>query len=146
MQQLQIGVVRRAISIGNKQPSITCRTEALALNPRLLAKQAKPLPQIPSKPRRAGGEREVRKEIKLTVKLIYLVIHNTTMQKQEVIVRARKLGGSLVVSIPKKIAREKGIVEGEAIRIEVKKIKKDWFGALKGIGPFTKEDELDAHE
>lgn len=68
------------------------------------------------------------------------------MQKQELIVRARKLGGSLVVRIPKEIAKEKGIVEGEAISIKVRKIKKDWFGALKGIGPFTKEDELDEHK
>ena len=85
-------------------------------------------------------------KVKLTVKLIYLVIHNDTMQKQEAIVRARRLGGSLVVSIPKEIAKKQGIVAGEAIRIEVKKMKKDWFGALKGIGPFTKEDELDEHK
>jgi hypothetical protein len=65
------------------------------------------------------------------------------MQKQEVIVRARRLGGSLVVRIPKEIAKEKGIVEGEAIRIEIRKIKKDWFGAFPGLGPFIKEDELD---
>ncbi len=68
------------------------------------------------------------------------------MQKQEVIVRARKLGGSLIVSIPKKIAKEKGIVEGEALKIEVRKVRKDWFGAFKGLTSFTKEDELDEHK
>ena len=68
------------------------------------------------------------------------------MQKQEVIVRARKLGGSLVVRIPKEMAKDKGIVEGEALRIEVRKVRKDWFGAFKGLTPFTKEDELDEHK
>jgi antitoxin component of MazEF toxin-antitoxin module len=61
----------------------------------------------------------------------------------ESIVRARKLGGSLVVTIPKEVAMQEGIVEGEAVRLRVKRVNKDWFGALKGVGPFTKEDELD---
>ena len=62
---------------------------------------------------------------------------------EEMIARARKLGGSLVVTIPKEIAVQEGIVEGEAVKLKIKKVRKDWFGALKGIGPFTKEDELD---
>lgn len=62
------------------------------------------------------------------------------------IVRSRKVGGSIVVSIPKKVAEHEGIQEGELIEIEVRKAKKDWFGAFKGIGPFTREDELDSHE
>ncbi len=64
---------------------------------------------------------------------------------EEAIVTARRLGGSLIVVIPKTVAKEEGITEGEAIRIRIKKVKKNWFGALKGIGPFTKEDELDEH-
>jgi len=62
---------------------------------------------------------------------------------EEVIVKARKLGGSLVVTIPKEMADEERIVEGERIKLRIKKIKKSWFGALKGIGPMTREDELD---
>jgi antitoxin component of MazEF toxin-antitoxin module len=62
---------------------------------------------------------------------------------EETIVRARKLGGSLVVTIPKEIAMQEGIVEGEAVKLRIKKVRKDWFGAFKGLGPFTKEDELD---
>ncbi len=61
------------------------------------------------------------------------------------ITRARAIGGSLVVTIPKEIIREESIHEGELVEIEVKKTKKDFFGALKGIGPFTKEDELKSH-
>jgi bifunctional DNA-binding transcriptional regulator/antitoxin component of YhaV-PrlF toxin-antitoxin module len=62
------------------------------------------------------------------------------------LVRSRKVGGSIVVSIPKEVAEHEGITEGELIEIDVRKARKDWFGAFKGIGPFTKEDELDTHE
>ena len=37
-------------------------------------------------------------------------------------------------------------ISDELIEIEVKKIKKSYFGALKGIGPFTHEDMLDSHD
>lgn len=59
--------------------------------------------------------------------------------------RTRAIGGSLVVTIPKEIIREESIHEGELVEIEVKKTKRDFFGALKGIGSFTKEDELKGH-
>lgn len=62
------------------------------------------------------------------------------------LVKSRKVGGSIVVSIPKKVAEYEGIREGELLEIDVRKAKKDWFGAFKGIGPFTREDELDTHE
>lgn len=56
--------------------------------------------------------------------------------------RTRVIGGSLVVTIPKEIVKEESIQEGELVEIELAKIKKDFFGALKGIGPFTEEDKL----
>jgi len=62
-----------------------------------------------------------------------------------VLVKTRKVGGSIVVSIPKEATEQEGIREGELVEIEVKKAKKDWFGALKGVGIFSKEDELDTH-
>jgi antitoxin component of MazEF toxin-antitoxin module len=62
------------------------------------------------------------------------------------LVRSRKVGGSLVVSIPRKVTEYEGIREGELLEIDVHKAKKDWFGAFKGIAPFTREDELDTHE
>ena len=64
---------------------------------------------------------------------------------EEAIVRARKLGGSLILTIPNDIVKEEGIKEGEPVKVTVEKVKKSWFGALKGIGPFTKEDEFDEH-
>ena len=59
------------------------------------------------------------------------------------LVTARKLGGSIVVSIPKTIVEHEGIMPGESIRIIVKKARKSWFGAFKGVGHMTKKDELD---
>ncbi len=58
------------------------------------------------------------------------------------IARTRAIGGSLVVTIPAEIVRTEHIHEGEVIEIKVKKRKVDGFGALKGIGPFTREDRM----
>jgi hypothetical protein len=56
-------------------------------------------------------------------------------------VKTRAVGGSLIVTIPKEIAEAEDLKEGE-----LEKAKKSFFGAAKGIGPFTKEDELKTHE
>jgi len=56
--------------------------------------------------------------------------------------RTRAVGGSLIVTIPSEIVKEKSLTENEIVEIEVKRPKKDGFGILKGIGSFTKEDEL----
>ena len=51
-----------------------------------------------------------------------------------------------MVTLPKEIVKEEGIREGELVKIEVEKVKKSYFGALKGIGSFTEEDELKGHD
>jgi antitoxin component of MazEF toxin-antitoxin module len=61
------------------------------------------------------------------------------------LVKARKLGGSIVVRIPREIVEQEGIAAGETVSISVKKVKKSWFGAFKGIGHMTREDKLDEH-
>lgn len=58
------------------------------------------------------------------------------------IARTRRIGGSLVVTIPKEVVKEEGIMEGEAVMLEVGKLKKSGFGILKGMRAFRKEDEL----
>lgn len=58
------------------------------------------------------------------------------------ITRVKALGGSLIAVIPKELVREEGLSEGELVEIEVEKTKKDFFGALRGIGSFAQEDEL----
>ena len=60
----------------------------------------------------------------------------------EGLTKTRKIGGSLMVTIPRAIVEEEGLVENQLIKIEIKKIKKSGFGLYKGIGPFTKEDKL----
>ncbi len=60
--------------------------------------------------------------------------------------KTRKVGGSLVVTLPKELVETQRIKENEVVEITVKKCRKDGFGILKGVGPFTVEDELNAHE
>jgi len=54
--------------------------------------------------------------------------------------RTRRIGGSLVVTIPKELVKEEQLEENQVVEISVKKSRKSYFGALKGIGSFTKED------
>ncbi len=60
--------------------------------------------------------------------------------------RVRKVGGSLVVTIPKEVAEEEGIKAGETVNVEVRRVKRSYFGAARGVGPFTSEDEMKAHD
>lgn len=64
----------------------------------------------------------------------------------ECLAKTRKVGGSLVVTLPKALVENEKIKEGEIVKIRVKKLRKDGFGILKGVGPFTVEDELTVHE
>ena len=61
------------------------------------------------------------------------------------IAKARKIGGSLMVTIPKDVVEQEDIREGELVEIEVKKARRSAFGLFPGIGPMTREDELDTH-
>ncbi|MEM3439998.1 MAG: AbrB/MazE/SpoVT family DNA-binding domain-containing protein [Candidatus Bathyarchaeia archaeon] len=62
------------------------------------------------------------------------------------LVRARRVGGSLVVTLPKELVEGEGIKEGEILRIRVEKVKRDGFGILRNLSPFAPQDELAAHE
>ena len=68
------------------------------------------------------------------------------MSNTTALVKTRRVGGSLVVTLPKEVTDSKGIREGEIVEITVKKLLVDGFGSLRGIGPFTADDELKAHE
>lgn len=57
--------------------------------------------------------------------------------------RIRSIGGSLVVTIPREIVKEKSFNEGELVELEIEKTKKDFFGVLKGIGHFTSKDRME---
>ena len=60
--------------------------------------------------------------------------------------KARKIGGSLMVTIPKEVVEQEDIREGEFIELEVRKAKRSFFGATPGIGPFTREDKMGDHD
>jgi hypothetical protein len=63
-----------------------------------------------------------------------------------VLVKTRKVGGSFVVTLPKKLVEAKRIREGEIIDVAISKVRKDGFGVLKGMKPFAVEDELTPSE
>ena len=60
--------------------------------------------------------------------------------------KAISVGGSLMVTIPRQLVEMLNLHPNEPIEIEVKKIKKSGFGVFRGIGKFTKEDELHLHD
>ena len=62
------------------------------------------------------------------------------------VTKARRVGGSIMVRIPKEVVEQEDIKEGELVEVEVRKAKRDWFGATPEIPPFAREDELDVHE
>jgi len=57
----------------------------------------------------------------------------------ETIQRAKKIGGSLMVRIPKDIVQHEHIQPGEAVKITIEKVRKDWFGITPGGQPFDKK-------
>jgi antitoxin component of MazEF toxin-antitoxin module len=59
--------------------------------------------------------------------------------------KTRKVGGSLVVTLPKELVESQKIKPDEIVEVTVKKCKKAGFGSLKNIKSFTAEDELVAH-
>ena len=58
------------------------------------------------------------------------------------VARTRSVGGSLVVTLPKEVVKGEMICESDLVEIEVKRVKRDFFGTLRGVGHFTEEDEL----
>ena len=46
-----------------------------------------------------------------------------------------------MVRVPKEIVEIEQLHQGEVVQIEVKKVRKDWFGAFKGLRPYNKETD-----
>lgn len=61
---------------------------------------------------------------------------------EKALVKTRRVGGSLVVALPQDIVEAKKIKAGEIVEITVNKLPVYGFGALRGIVPFTHDDEL----
>jgi len=60
--------------------------------------------------------------------------------------KTRRVGGSLMVTLPKELVETEKIQENEYVEITVKKCRRDGFGMLKGMAAFTVEDELKAFD
>jgi antitoxin component of MazEF toxin-antitoxin module len=60
--------------------------------------------------------------------------------------KTRRIGGSIVVTLPKELVETLKIKENEFLEISVKKCRKNGFGALRGMRPFTVKDEMKAFE
>ncbi len=56
--------------------------------------------------------------------------------------KTRKVGGSLVVTLPKELVEAQNIKENQCVEISVKKCRKNGFGMFKDISPFTAKDEM----
>ena len=60
--------------------------------------------------------------------------------------KTRRVGGSIVVTLPSELVKTQKIKENEFVEITVKKCRKSGFGALKKLSSFTVEDELQTHD
>ncbi len=69
-----------------------------------------------------------------------------THHMAKALVKTRRIGGSIMVRIPKELVEQEDIREGELLELEVRKAEKDWFATLPRLKPFTREEELDSHE
>lgn len=59
-----------------------------------------------------------------------------------ILAKTRRLGGSLIVTLPKALVEKEGLHEDQLIEVNVRKVRKSGFGMCKGLGTFTKEDKL----
>ena len=59
--------------------------------------------------------------------------------------RTRRIGGSLMVIIPKEMVEVEQLSEGQEVEIQVKKVKKkdfsECFGMFKGIGSWSRAED-----
>lgn len=60
----------------------------------------------------------------------------------EVLAKLRKVGGSVMATIPKEVVEHESLYPGETVKLEIKKVKKSALGIAKGMRSFTKEDEF----
>ena len=65
---------------------------------------------------------------------------------ETILVKVKKIGGSMMARIPKRAVNELNLMPDETVELTVKKPKKSFLGALKGVGPFMEKDRLDIRE
>ncbi|HIH10103.1 MAG TPA: hypothetical protein HA254_05555 [Candidatus Diapherotrites archaeon] len=62
----------------------------------------------------------------------------------QVIVKVKKIGGSLMARIPSEAVKELSLKEDDEVQIELSKKRKSYFGVFKGVGEFTEDDRLES--
>lgn len=67
------------------------------------------------------------------------------MTNISILAKARKVGGSYVVTIPKEIVQLEGIRQDSLVELNLHKVKKSYKGLYQGIGKLRKEEKLDIH-
>ena len=58
-------------------------------------------------------------------------------------VKTRRVGGSLVVTVPREVVEMLGVREKEVLRLTIERPRRSYFGAFRGVGPFTHRDRAD---
>ncbi|MBS3148365.1 hypothetical protein J4219_05755 [Candidatus Woesearchaeota archaeon] len=61
------------------------------------------------------------------------------------LVKTRKVGGSLVVTIPKNVVQSEQLAQDQFIEVTITKTPESYRGILK-MTRFHKEDKLDVHD
>jgi bifunctional DNA-binding transcriptional regulator/antitoxin component of YhaV-PrlF toxin-antitoxin module len=60
-----------------------------------------------------------------------------------ILAKTRRVGGSLMVTLPKEAVDALGIREDEPVEIEVRIPRRSYLGVLRGIGSFAEDDRAD---
>jgi antitoxin component of MazEF toxin-antitoxin module len=56
--------------------------------------------------------------------------------------KTRRLGGSIIVTIPKELVDAEDIAPDQLVQITVSKARRSGFGIAKRLTPMTKDDKL----
>jgi len=83
-----------------------------------------------------------QKVLNIITSIIYYITNYTGGILEEQ-VKLRKIGGSLVATIPKDIVKTMNLKEKDKISINIKKEKQDYFGIYSGKIKFEESDRLD---
>lgn len=60
--------------------------------------------------------------------------------------KTRKVGGSIVATIPKDAVKGLGLKENETVELDVRRPEKSFFGAFKKLSAYSSKDRIDARD
>jgi len=80
-----------------------------------------------------------RKGLYITV---HIVLHNMP-EDISVYVRTRRVGGSLVITLPHEVVDLIGVREKEVLRVTVARPRRSFFGAFRGVGTYSHRERAD---